>query len=112
MQTQTKTRIEQHREDFESRKYCGNLIRIEELSTEEIMLINASLFNEMRLSESETLDDYYQIYIKTLHSWGIMCPHPQYKRLYYGNIKSEYPINFEHSKWYDCLLCGTSVINR
>lgn len=106
------TRLEKHREEFHQGKRLGNLVRLEDLSTDELTLVNSSLLNHMRLSDAEDLDGFYEVYVQTLHDWGIMCPHPLPRRLYDGWRRSEAPTPFNESKWYHCTLCRTSVINR
>ena len=106
------TRLEIHRDEFHSGKCLGKLLKIEELTVDELTMVNSSIFLYMGISDAQNLDGYYQVYIETLHSWGIMCPHPQIRRLYDGYRKSDYPIQFNESKWYSCTLCKTSVINR
>ncbi len=106
------TRLEAHRRLLEEEHRHGPLLRIEDLNPDEIALINASFLELLRRRRPADVNGTYAAYVDTLHQWGVMCPHPQPHRRYDGTRVSEYPIAFETSRWYDCSLCGTSVVNR
>lgn len=106
------TRLEAHRKTLEEEKRHGPLLRIEDLSTEELDLVNKSFLDLCRRRKVGDIRETYAAYVDTLHRWGVMCPHPQPNRLYDGHRTSEFPVDFESSKWYDCSLCGAAVINR
>lgn len=87
-----------------SRK-CGPLITIEDISHEDMSLIAHEIFRLMK-----KYDDPYDAYIFVLSKYGIMCPHPQIKRLYNGFKKSAVPqVQY---KWYNCSMCKCSAINE
>lgn len=112
MQTElkTETRLEEHRKMFKFNEYKGSLLRIEDLSQDERDLVNTEFMNQCK--GAENIDALYKVYVKVLHSWGIMCPHPQRQRFYDNIGTSDIPISFETSKWFECKACNTSVINR
>jgi len=106
------TRLEAHRRVLEDEARHGPLLRIEELTSDEIALINSSFLELCRQRRVRDIHETYTAYVDTLHSWKVMCPHPQPHRLYDGRIRSDFPMTFDASRWYDCALCGASVINR
>jgi len=107
------TRLEEHRTAFVFNKGVGPLLRIDQLSHEEIDLVNAEFFARMRLRpEGSSFEEMYREYAASLGSWGIMCPHPLGFRLYDGSRDSRSPLPFSESRWYSCRLCSTAVINR
>lgn len=110
--SRTETRLEVHRREFKLAKFTGPMIRIETLGQDEIALINNEFLERCRLISPENLDQIYSAYVRTLHSWGVICPHPQPHRLYDGFHSTHVPIPFEDSQWYTCRLCETTVINR
>lgn len=107
----TETRLEEHRRLFETNEGVGPMLRIEELSAEELELVNADFIERCR-GRAEDLDAIYVAYARTLHSWGLICPHPQLHRRYDGFHKTDIPVSFAECRWYSCLLCDTIVINR
>ena len=106
------TRLEKHRNSLREEDRHGPLLRIDELNPEEISLINGSFLDLCRKRKVADINQTYSAYVDTLHQWGVMCPHPQPHRLYEGRRQSDYPLDFESSKWYDCTLCKAAVINR
>ncbi len=111
-ESQPQTRIEIHRETFVKNDRRGELIRIEQLEPAEIAIVNSSFLEKCRDGQVVDIEQIYQAYAQTLHLWGIMCPHPQSQRLYEGWFKTDAPVRFEESRWFDCKLCGAAVINR
>lgn len=109
--SRTETRLETHRREFRRAEFRGPLIRIEELSRPEIDLINGE-FLERCKGSAEDIDQIYSAYVQTLHSWGVICPHPQHQRMYDGYYRTHIPQRFEDSRWYTCNLCQAIVINR
>lgn len=106
------TRLEAHKKLLEEEHRHGPLLRIEDLDQDELALLNANFLNLCRKRKVADIQETYSAYADTLHQWGVMCPHPQPMRLYDGRKTSEFPIDFESSRWYDCTLCGAAVINR
>lgn len=106
------TRLEARRKQLEEDKLHGPLLRLDELSTEELDVINTTFWELCRRRRVANIQETYTAYVDTLHHWKVMCPHPQPQRLYDGNRRSDVPLDFETHRWYDCQLCGTSVINR
>ncbi len=106
------TRLEAHRRLLEEEHRHGPLLRVEDLNPDEIALINASFLDLCRRRRVGDIHQTYSAYVDTLHQWGVMCPHPQPHRLYDGRTPSDFPKDFETSRWFDCTLCGTAVVNR
>lgn len=106
------TRLEARRKQMEEEKVHGPLLRIEELSEDEISIINTSFLELCRRRKVADIQETYIAYVDTLHNWKVMCPHPQPHRLYDGRRMSDTPIDFETSRWFECKLCSASVINR
>ena len=75
----------------------GPLVRIEDLNESQLALIIGETY---RLTKIE--NDPWEIYIKVITRYGIMCPHPHEKRIH------DYDIKF---RWFECELCGCSVIS-
>lgn len=106
------TRLEVHRKSLEEEQRHGPLLRIEDLNSDEISLINASFLDLCRRRRVSDINETYAAYVDTLHQWGVMCPHPQPHRRYDGKRVCDVPQDFATSRWYDCSLCGTAVVNR
>jgi hypothetical protein len=106
------TRLEAHRKALEKEERHGPLLRIEDLNPEEIAIINASFLDLCRKRRVSDINETYSAYVDTLHTWGVMCPHPQPHRLYDGRKPCDHPLSFESSRWFDCTLCGAAVVNR
>jgi len=84
---------------------CGSLMIIDDISQSDMSLIAYEIFRLIK-----NYDDPYDAYILVLSKYGIMCPHPQIKRLYNGFKKSMSPLaNF---KWYNCSMCKCAAINE
>lgn len=105
------TRLEAHRKSLEEERRHGPLLRIEDLNSDEIALINASFLDLCRRRRAADLNETYAAYVDTLHHWGVMCPHPQPHRLYDGRKPCDVPLSFDVSRWFDCTLCGAAVVN-
>lgn len=106
----TETRLEEHRRLFTQNGGRGSLLKIEELNQAEMQLVNYEFMERCR-GRCENIDAMYAAYIETLHSWGVMCPHPQHMRLYDGFHRTDVPLKHDEAQWYNCTLCGSSVIN-
>lgn len=89
----------------------GPLLRLEELDHSELELVNREFLDRLQ-GRAEDIDQIYEAYAQALHSWGIICPHPQQHRMYDGFHKTDVPLKFDESRWFECRLCGTAVINR
>ena len=107
-----KTRLERHRASWELGRRTGPLLRLEDLDQSEVELINADFFVRARDLGANDLERMYEVYVETLHMWGVMCPHPLYQRLYDGWRRSELAVPTEESRWFSCGLCKTLVINH
>lgn len=105
-------RLIEHRRRREADADRGPLLTFEELDRDEREAINSDFLARVRMLGAEGEAALYRIFVDTLHSWGVMCTHPQSFRLYDGNRNSYAPLDFEQSRWYSCLVCGCSVINR
>ncbi len=112
MGSRTETRLEIHRNSFVENDFHGALIRIEDLDREELELVNTSFLDRCKKQSVEDIHQIYTAYVETLHTWGVMCPHPQIHRKYEGWQRAEHPIAFVDARWYECFLCKTAVINR
>lgn len=93
------TRLELHKRRFELEERRGELIRLEELTGDELVILNNSFFERIRQRGAEDLDEMYSMYVGVLHEWGVMCPHPMDRREYSWD-----------GRWYDCSLCNAAVI--
>ena len=110
--SRTETRLERHRDAFQLAHGVGPLIQLEELDPEEVALINSDFLERVRLTRADDILAIYDVYVATLHSWGVMCPHPTSRRLYEGWHRMDTPVPFEDSRWFHCELCSATVINR
>lgn len=106
------TRLEARRKQMEDENVHGPLLRIEDLTEEEISIVNTSFLDLCRRRRVSDIDETYSAYVDTLHQWRVMCPHPQPHRLYDGRFRSDVPYGFEASRWFDCTLCKAAVINK
>lgn len=109
--SETETRLEEHRRNFRAAKYRGPLLRLDELTIDERSLINTD-FIARCAGCAENLEQIYVMYVETLHSWGVMCPHPDSHRLYEGWQRTDTPVPFEDARWFRCAICAADVINR
>ena len=105
------TPLEIHRKEFIRLNGVGPMIRVDDLSQEEIGLINADFLERCR-GRADDINAIYTTYVQTLHSWGVICPHPIPHRAYEGFHRTDVPLRFEEARWFDCRLCGAAVINR
>jgi hypothetical protein len=103
--TRKKTRFQEHCEEYLKSGGTGQLMRIEDVDGDDMSQIAGEIF---RLAK--TMDDPYQAYVSVISKYGIICPHPQKKRLYDGRHKSDVPV--ERYRWYDCTMCGCSAFNE
>lgn len=94
------SRLESHRRNFELNDRRGDLLRLDELTADEVGMVNSTFFERVHKEPPEDLDSMYKVYIETLHEWGIMCPHPVERRRF-----------SLCNRWYDCALCQATVIN-
>lgn len=98
-----------HRNNFQALKHTGPLLRWVDLSPDcQGFLTQEFIANSRGIKES----DLYRVYAETLHSWGVMCPHPLAHRLYDGFRQSDIPLPMGSDPWYLCTLCGARVVNR
>lgn len=93
-------------------KGAGPLLPLDELAPDEVALVNQTFLEFCRRDRVDGIDEIYRAYIEALHEWGVMCPHPQHQRRYGGWQRSDVPVSFDDNRWFDCGLCGASVINR
>ena len=84
----------------------GPLLNIDELDDHEVARIATEVFK--RIGDNRD-DDMHEHYLAVLIENGLMCPHPQHKRLY-GGEKSTIPLTTP--AWYDCEMCRCSVFNE
>jgi hypothetical protein len=101
------TRLELHR-----LKYCAAegkhpLIPWKDLSDFEKNQFSTSFFQALFVDKQKR--DPYVVYADELSNWGIMCPHPQHKRLYGGTVRSEVPVGSH--RWYLCECCASHCPN-
>lgn len=101
------TRLETHRDLYNSGNRKTTLLRFEELSAREARMVNRDVFASIR----ESADDPYKLYARVLSSWGVMCPHPQSKRLYAGLQRFHTPQPASRYHWYSCECCGSLSVN-
>jgi len=101
-------RIVSHRDAFRKAKGTGPLLRWSDLSVAERALIVGDLAG--RCQAGATPDR--SVFLAVIHSWGVMCPHPQERRSYEDFPWSELPVAFEERQWYSCGVCECIVINR
>ena len=106
----TETRLEAHRREFIANRRTGPLLRVEDLDTYELTLLNHDFMDRCR-GRGYDLTAMYVAYVDTLHSWGVMCPHPQGHRLYMGFQASDTPLPASDAPWFNCRLCGAGVFN-
>lgn len=106
------TRLEEHRRQLEAAGRLGPLLRADDLLPDELELVNRTFLSFCRERGVTDLDGLYGAYVSSLHTWGVMCPHPQMWRRYDGLYSSDYPQPFSESTWFTCSLCGSAVINR
>lgn len=106
----------EHRRLLEESGYTGPLLRYDELTYEDNMAIYRELQELVRKDGVADGLDMWRLYVSVLHTWGVMCPHHQSFRIYeFGNgvyDASDTPITFDECRWFLCLLCDATVINR
>lgn len=81
------------------------------LSQVDLEMINGHAWTKIRETRDKDPEaDMLRIYLEVLTSFGVICPHPQSKRLYSSYKKSYYPL-INH-RWYSCEICFCLVINE
>lgn len=85
----------------------GELLQYYELDEDDRSRISADFFSALKRSPAS---DHYELFSEVLSAWGVMCPHPQDKRLYVG--KERLILHTDKHKWFYCECCQTGVINR
>jgi hypothetical protein len=109
MQPKCPTRLELHRLKYHQNG-GGELLLLGELDDEERELVSHDVLTAI---QREAGVDEYEIYSRTLADWGVMCPHPQVKRLYEGKQRLDVPAGLLGMfKWYFCECCKTYVLNK
>jgi len=101
------TRLEVHRLKYRAAEGKHPLIPWKDLSDFEKGQFSTAFFQSMFLDKQRR--DPYAVYAEELSNWGIMCPHPQHKRLYAGLVRSEAPVGSH--RWYLCECCQAQVPN-
>lgn len=103
-----KTHFEEYVEQYKSGQKTGYLLSIEDIEPKDMVLISNKIFRS--LSKTNNEDEMYNAYLSVLAEHGIICPHPQHKRLYCGYFQSKEPLS--SYPWYECTMCGCGVINE
>lgn len=103
----TPTRLELHRLKYHKEGMKVSLLTMDELEPEEHSQLSADFFQTVRKNPGR---DPYEVYVEVMADWGVMCHHPQSRRLYEGNLKFDYP-NSSY-RWYLCTCCGSHVPNN
>ena len=91
-------RIELHRLKFKKEKGVA-LLSLSEMSRSEISFITKKVFSHIE----EKKCDFYTAYHEVFADWGIMCSHPQEKRLYLGWLQLS--VHNSQNKWFRCSCC-------
>lgn len=82
----------------------GPMLKMSDLDPFEKQIVSDDFF-----SRRQDGKDMGKNYLEVLSSWGIICPHPQDRRLYEGSIRSEHHESNRH--WFICEMCECHVIN-
>lgn len=103
-------RLVSHRDQFRGSliPMTGPLLRHSDLNDSERSLLKGDFLKRRTSSE---LPDHL-LYLDVMHSWGVMCPHPQSSRRYEGIFCWDHPPGFNEFKWYSCEVCECAVINK
>lgn len=101
------TRLELHRLTYHKAGKKGSLLMVAELDPEEHAQLSEHFFGEIRRHPGV---DPYDIYSQVMADWGIMCHHPQTRRLYEGKEKLAY--HDTKYRWFMCTCCKAHVISR
>jgi len=88
------------------RDKVGPLLSIHDFEADEMSDLATEIFKRINNGKDK---DMYDQYLSVLMERGIMCPHPQQKRMY-GSKHSAYSLTLY--RWYDCNMCGCSVFNE
>lgn len=107
MQKKKTLSIEEHALARKNNGGTGPLLEYSKLSAKDIRTISKEIFSTIGSSMGDK--DPYEIYIEVMMKWGIMCPHPQYKRLYEGKHRMSFPTC--KYRWFLCECCSSCVIN-
>ena len=91
----------------ENKPGAGPMWTIEMVSETDMAKIAGQAFHKMTAMKDR---DPYEVYAETLAYYGIICPHPQQKRLYGGDTRS--PIPLYDPMYYDCEMCKCAVLNE
>jgi hypothetical protein len=86
----------------------GPLLKHDELVPAEQALLREDF---LRQRVGSDLPDH-TLYLGVMHSWGVICPHPQDRRVYEGLYWSDSSVPFDECSWYSCGVCNCIVINR
>lgn len=107
---QDTARLLSHREAFlgAEESMTGPLLRHPDLTSSEQALIKADF---LRKRPIDGMPDHV-LYLRVMHSWGVICPHPQESRMYEGLYWSDSQVKFAECSWYACGICECIVINR
>jgi hypothetical protein len=102
-------RLDLHRSEYE--QFSGRgvvLLRFEDLTAPEKRLVARDVFSSIGRERG----DPYSVYARVLASWGIMCPHPQLRRLYGGRDRHGTPQPTDRYGWFRCESCGALAQNE
>lgn len=101
-----------HRNNFHANRFTGPLLRWSDLSREcQATLTGEFLRNSRAVAGPDFGRNLQRCYAETLHSWGVMCPHPMPHRLYDGFRMSDVALPFGTDPWFLCTLCEARVVN-
>jgi hypothetical protein len=104
---QKPTRLELHRLKYLKEERKMTLLQQGELDPEEHEQLSAAFFSAVRNNPGV---DPYKVYVGIMSEWGIMCHHPQSKRMYEGTERSEF--HTDRYKWFFCECCESHVPSR
>lgn len=99
--------LKERLEKRKTSKKTGPLLKLHDLDQKEAMFIAREVFKKIKNNGQH--DEMYRQYLLVLTKYGVMCPHPQQKRLY-NKEKLVYPSTIH--MWYDCEMCGCCVLNE
>jgi len=101
----TQNEFKKHYKRYIKSGGAGPLMKVEDVDEENMSIIAGEIFRLSKLVE-----DPYDAYVQIISKYGIICPHPQRKRLYDGCFRSDTPI--ARYRWYNCEMCQCSVFNE
>jgi hypothetical protein len=102
-----RTKWDIHIESWKKFKKKGPLIALDDLESNERSWLATKIFQLFGPLDEQSK---YEAYMNVLHEYGIMCPHPQHKRLYGGT--EQLPKPSDQHLWYDCTMCSCTVLNE